>query len=223
MATEWKRGLKRATFRGVPFHTADRSLETGRAIALHEYPKRNSPYPEDMGKEARRWHVDAYVIGDDYMARRDKLIAACEKPGPGSYTDHWGRSSRVAVEKCVLRESSDEGRMAHLLLVLVEAGRGSSAGAPATTAQLASAADALGAVSATQLAARGLVAQKPASIVEALTAFGLPGNLAVGLDSALRSGGAAALSQALETFFGVALSRSVPARTPGTVRQEPLV
>ena len=147
----WKDNLRPASFRGVPFHVSDRELESGRRIELHEFPKRDSPYPEDMGKASREWSVDAYVIGDDYMARRDRLLRACEQLGPGQYVDHWGLGQTVVCRKVKVSETSAEGRFCKLRLDLVEAGGGNLPVAlPATGARLTSAAGALSS------AARGL-------------------------------------------------------------------
>ncbi|MGE0022113.1 MAG: DNA circularization N-terminal domain-containing protein [Hyphomicrobium sp.] len=147
ITSPWKRGLRDAKFRGIAFHVRDREVESGRRIALHEYPKRDAPFPEDMGKATREWSVDAYVIGDDYMARRDSLLKACEREGPGSYVDHWGVSQRVACRRIRLMETSHEGRMCRFSIDFVEAGGGLSAAAPigiaATAVQLATSAASL--------------------------------------------------------------------------------
>lgn len=141
----WKRGLRRASFRGVRFEVRDRELESGRRLAIHEYPKRNTPFPEDMGKATREFGVDAYVIGDDYMSRRDSLLKACEREGAGSYVDHWGVSQRVKCRRIRLMETSEAGRMCRFSIDFVEAGEGGAApfGIAATAVQLAGASSAL--------------------------------------------------------------------------------
>lgn len=137
----WKSGLRRAAFRGVEFHVRDRGHKTGRAIVNHEYPKRDENFAEDMGRDTRKWTVDAYVIGDDYMSRRDRLIDVCEREGAGSYVDHWGRSSTVRCEGCDLKETSEEGRMARFQLSFI------AAGSMGPTASVAGIAAVLGAAS----------------------------------------------------------------------------
>lgn len=216
----WKSGLRPASFRGASFHVRDRGLKGGRALAIHEYPKRNSPYPEDMGREARKWTVDAYVIGDDYMARRDALIAACEKPGPGSYADHWGRSGSVACESFEVKEQSEEGRMCRLSLTFVEASSASMpAAVVATAAVLAGAASGLGAAALAQFAGAGIVGQLPASLGAGMQTLGVPAGNAVQMVSGLSAGSSVAVGLALRSGLGVALSQSVPARIGGAVLQ----
>lgn len=137
----WRRGLRPASFRGVRFHVDSRGFSTGRRIHNHEYPKRDQNYPEDMGRATRRWSVDAYVIGDDYMARRDALIRACEQAGPGQYSDFWRRNGRAVCEECELEEEQHEGRMARFHLSFIDAGGGNVAPlAIAATASLVSSA-----------------------------------------------------------------------------------
>lgn len=137
----WRDNLRPASFRGVEFHIDERGFRTGRRIHNHEYPKRDQNYPEDMGRATRRWSVDAYIVGDDYMQRRDALIRACEQPGPGQYSDFWGRSGRAVVEDCDLQEEQREGRMCRFRLTLIDAGgsSGSGAGGPAPFAIAATA------------------------------------------------------------------------------------
>jgi len=152
----WKAGLRNASFRGVQFHVVDRDFESGRRIHNHEYPKRNSNFPEDMGKSTREFSVEAYVIGDDYMNRRNRLVAACEQEGPGSYVDHWGITQKVVCTKIKLGESSEEGRMCRFRLDFIEAGSGNFApvAIAATAAQLTTAAGALAAAATQSLNAR---------------------------------------------------------------------
>lgn len=118
----WKDRLRPASFRGVRFHVDDRQHQTGRRLAIHEYPKRDKPFPEDMGKATRRWSVNAYVIGDDYMSRRDALLKAGERAGSGTYVDFWTGSHKVVCEHVELRETNHQGRYASISLGLIEAG-----------------------------------------------------------------------------------------------------
>jgi prophage DNA circulation protein len=143
----WKSGLRRASFRGVRFDgVEERELEGGRRIQNHQFPKRDSNFPEDMGMATREFSVDAYLIGDDYMSRRDRLIAACEKKGAGTYVDFWGRSQRVVCPRFRLIEENQEGRMCRFRLDFLADG-GAAAQAPisyaATAVQLASSAASL--------------------------------------------------------------------------------
>jgi prophage DNA circulation protein len=51
------------------FHVETSTRASGRRIVVHQYPKRNIPYAEDMGRDAVKWSFTAYLI------LRDKGIA----------------------------------------------------------------------------------------------------------------------------------------------------
>jgi prophage DNA circulation protein len=84
----WRARLLPASFRGAGFHVETNARASGRRIAMHEFPKRDDPYAEDMGRRARRHPVTAYIVqsvlnGFDYVPERDALIDALEAEGPG--------------------------------------------------------------------------------------------------------------------------------------------
>lgn len=136
--------MRPAAFRGVRFHTDNRGLKGGRRIKNHEFPKRNSNFPEDMGKKTEIYSVNAYLIGDDYMAVRDKLIAACDREGAGSYSDFWNLSKRLVVNDFRVTERQREGRYCVITIEFLEAGGSASPiSRVATAAQLASSAASL--------------------------------------------------------------------------------
>lgn len=110
------------SFRGARFIVPQASLEFGRRVQVHEYPLRDEPYTEDLGRKARRFQVEVFVDGADYLAARDALIEAIEKPGPGTLVHPWYGTRRVAVVEARVRESSRDGGRATFSLTFVEAG-----------------------------------------------------------------------------------------------------
>ena len=90
--------LLQASFRGAPFFCEANSKDTGRRLVVHEFPKKDIPYAEDMGRRAKGFTIRAYCItypltldGDkgqlyniDYRVPRDALIIALEARGPGT-------------------------------------------------------------------------------------------------------------------------------------------
>ncbi|MEX2630033.1 MAG: DNA circularization N-terminal domain-containing protein [Tistlia sp.] len=119
----WRNELLPASFRGATFHVERHDSEVGgRRVHLHQYPGRDEPYAEDLGIDASRYTIDAYVIGDAYMAARDALIAACNKEGPGRLVHPYLGELTVLCPKVRLREERTEGRMARLSLEFVQAG-----------------------------------------------------------------------------------------------------
>ena len=112
------------SFRGVPFRTTDAELQVGRRTAVHEYPGRDVPYTEDMGRRARRYTVDAYLLGDNYLAERDALIAALEQSGPGELVHpRYGRLMVALDGYVTIKEGHTRGGMATLHMTFVESGR----------------------------------------------------------------------------------------------------
>jgi prophage DNA circulation protein len=118
----WRDQLRPASFRGVPFHVEDDDLGAGRRVQIHEYPQRDWPYAEDLGRATRKITVVGYLIGPEYMAARDRLLAAVEEAGPGELVHPQFGSLQVVVEEFRTTHSSREGGMARLSITFVEAG-----------------------------------------------------------------------------------------------------
>ena len=111
------------SFRGVPFRTVDAEIKVGRRNVVNEYPQRDLPYVDDLGRRARRFVVDAYVIGDFYFDKRDALIEAFESKGSGELIHPRYGLRQVSVEGDVsIKESPDKGGMARISVTFVEDG-----------------------------------------------------------------------------------------------------
>lgn len=74
--------LRPASFRGVGFYVMGDKGEYGRRNITHEYPMRDIPYVEDMGQKATKFTVNGYLFGDDWIAQKDAIVAACTARGP---------------------------------------------------------------------------------------------------------------------------------------------
>lgn len=118
----WRDQLQPASFRGVDFKDASNDSSFGRRAQVHEFPLRDKPYVEDLGRKARTYNIDGYVIGTDYIAQRDQLIEALEKPGPGILVHRYYGQIRVQVIDFRVRQSNSEGGWAQFSMVFVEAG-----------------------------------------------------------------------------------------------------
>lgn len=125
----WRERLQPANYRGIAFGVLSSDLETGRRVTAHVYPNREEPFVEDLGRRPRTYRIEAFLVGDDYDTRRDRLIEqATKRPAgfpfrAGSILRHpyLGRV-RVALTSVRVRESFQDGRMARMLLEFVEAG-----------------------------------------------------------------------------------------------------
>src|SRR5215472_7728816 len=58
----WRKKLRTASFKGAPFFVDQQGQSSGRRTVTHEYPKRDIPYAEDMGRAAYRYQMTGYVI-----------------------------------------------------------------------------------------------------------------------------------------------------------------
>ena len=120
----WRDRLRVASFRGVEFQVKASDRSGGRRVALHEYPGRDEPFPEDLGRSAKDFKIDAFVLGDNYDLDRDRLQLALEEAGPGDLVHPYLGDMRVQVfGKFRVRESAKEGRIAYFTITFVEAGK----------------------------------------------------------------------------------------------------
>lgn len=115
------RELVAGSFRGVPFRTVDAEIRVGRRNQVNEYPQRDQPYVDDLGRKARRYAVELYVIGDNYFAERNALIEALEAKGPGELIHPRYGALTVSVDgDAGVKESPDRGGMARITVTFVE-------------------------------------------------------------------------------------------------------
>ena len=111
------------SFRGVEFLWSDADGDLGRRNQVHEYPGRDLPYIEDMGRRARSWSMELIVAGPNYMAARDRLAEALEAPGPGVLVHPTHGELQVSVYAARgPRESTREGGSARFSVTFIESG-----------------------------------------------------------------------------------------------------
>jgi prophage DNA circulation protein len=210
----WRDRYVKGSFRGVPFVSRDREMTGGRRIALFELPYRDTPIGDDMGRRAEEATIECFVIGADYMAKRDALLAALRAFGPGTYVDPWtGEQLQVYAEDWTLSESTDEGGMARFSILFRESGAEKPLAASVDTAALAKATSAdITASLPTDFASRFSVDKAAGFVEEAATDLVERAALVAEL-SASSSGG---LGQALRAFESGL--RLLPAGTASMLR-----
>lgn len=118
----WRKELRPASFRGVPFFVKNAQSQFGRRVVVHEFPQRDQSLPEDMGKKDDAFTIEAVVIGPDYFKARDALIKALKEKGPGTLVHpFYGERIVVLTSPAQLSESFDEGGKARFTLEFIEA------------------------------------------------------------------------------------------------------
>jgi len=118
----WRDQLQQGKFRNVEFFIDSADLNFGRRVKVHEYPGRDKPYAEDLGRQAREFTIDCYVLGPDYFAQRDAMIAAIEQPGSGTLVHPYLGIMKVTITKARKRESTQDGGLCRFTLTCVESG-----------------------------------------------------------------------------------------------------
>ncbi|MFA7942066.1 DNA circularization protein [Pseudomonas brenneri] len=127
----WPEMLNKASFRGVPFAVYGGDARFGRRLALHEYPGRDKPYIEDMGRSTRRIRMSGFLVTDSFvygggnvLAQRDSLVAAVEAAGPGALMHPTLGALKVSVpsEGLSVVERWDMGRYFEISIVFIESG-----------------------------------------------------------------------------------------------------
>ncbi|WP_334130163.1 DNA circularization protein [Sneathiella sp.] len=159
----WRDNLLPADFRGIVFDITEHDFSGGRRGQLNEYANRDRPFFDDTGRKARSFRISGFVIGDDYAARRDRLIDALEKRGPGTLTHPYLGRMQVVCQDFSLHESNSKGRMAEFSMSFVEAG------------ELEYPTTALDDVAAAQSSADGLAAAAQVSFERDYDVAGRPG------------------------------------------------
>jgi prophage DNA circulation protein len=120
--TGWRDQLRPASWRGLACHVEAAEAAGGRRLALHEYPLRDEPYPEDMGRRPRAWTVTAFLLGADVLTAAQKFADALEAEGAGTWVDPWRGELKAVVDQYSWRQSSAEGGIARFEISFREAG-----------------------------------------------------------------------------------------------------
>jgi prophage DNA circulation protein len=127
----WFDDLQPASFRGIPFGVLGGESRHGRRVAVHEYPNRDRPYVEDLGRSTRRISLVGFLVEDSIVygggsaiAQRIALTAAAEQAGPGILVHPTLGELRVSIPDGGLgvMERWDAGRYFELSFSFIEAG-----------------------------------------------------------------------------------------------------
>ena len=118
----WERDYRQARFRDVNFYVdSDDSGPFGRRVAIHEFPERDEPVVQDLGRNKREFTLEGYLLGADYINETNRLIDACEMESPGELV-HPTRGARVV--KCTsmrIRNTSKKRRISYVSLSFIQA------------------------------------------------------------------------------------------------------
>ncbi|RMT82234.1 DNA circularization protein [Pseudomonas viridiflava] len=110
----WRDSLLPASFRGIGFFIEKASVPIGRKGQLHEFPQRDEPYFETLGKQSQIHTVTAFIVGPDCFKQRDKLLQALEAQGAGELVHPWLGRMQVQVGECSMTHALAEGGIVRL-------------------------------------------------------------------------------------------------------------
>lgn len=112
MDQTWRDQMLPASFRGISFLIPQASVPVGMKVQLHEFPQRDEPYAEQMGKQAQVHRLVCWIIGDDCFERRDKFMEAVQTPGAGELVHPWLGRMQVKAGEAELTHDFKQGGMA---------------------------------------------------------------------------------------------------------------
>jgi|DEB0MinimDraft_6_1074348.scaffolds.fasta_scaffold07821_4 prophage DNA circulation protein len=120
----WREEVKGASYRGIRFYVETSSVSFGRRNALHEYPYKNKPFVEDLGRKAKTFSFNAYLLGDDYIRDRTRLIKAIENNETSGTLIHptLGTIQVKPTDGCSISDNGRQGGKGVITLEFVEAG-----------------------------------------------------------------------------------------------------
>lgn len=121
----WSEDLLESSIGGVPWYCQAVATQVGRRTTSKELPFRDTPVREDLGRRSRKYGITAMVIGPDYLAARDAIIAVLEAPGPHLFVHPWMGEVSVIIDEgssLDIQESHAEGGWARFSVNFVESG-----------------------------------------------------------------------------------------------------
>jgi len=130
-AGSWEASLQQASLGGVPFGVNEARVSAGRQQAIHVYPNRDEVWVEDMGKQARRFRVNGFLVensfaygGGGVVGQRERMLAVCESAIPNTLVHPtFGTVKNVrCIGNVEFSERKDLGRVFEFTLVLIVTG-----------------------------------------------------------------------------------------------------
>lgn len=112
-----------ASYGGVHYHVEQQARNSGRRVVLHEYPKRDLPYSEDMGRIAIRYQITGYLIGPSYDVTKKRLIAVLENSEGATLIDPYlAEPKKCICERYSVTENRQRGGYCTFEMSFVELG-----------------------------------------------------------------------------------------------------
>lgn len=106
----WRNELRPASFRGVPFEMVELGGSSGRRMVADESPETDELSPTaDLGRVRPSFQIRGFVTGDDYLDKRDRILAALNARGPAELVHPWRGRLFVQVGEPVTHRHDGAG------------------------------------------------------------------------------------------------------------------
>lgn len=142
--------LRKVSYEGIQFDVDSATLSFGRRTVTHEFPQRDAPYVEDLGKATRQFSIQGFIVGDDFIDRSKRLIDKIEsqvgtdrRANHGKLVHPWLGSLDVTPIDSPSITYDRAKRFCTFTLTFLEAGNESTKKTTSWANQLLSKADAL--------------------------------------------------------------------------------
>lgn len=110
------------SFLGFPFKISRERGQGGRRGPLHEYPDRDLPYFEDLGRKAKEFDLAIYFVGDAADVTAQLFEALLQKGRAGSLILPGLRRERMVARSWSYDRDSGKGNWVAMQVGFVEAG-----------------------------------------------------------------------------------------------------
>lgn len=110
------------SFNGIQFFLDLSQHDTGKRAILHEFPDRNKPVPEDLGRKGKVFKLTMHLIGEDVFSQRDRLLKELNRNGRGELNHPYYGRLLVMVQDVSIREDNKVGRFISVEATFLEAG-----------------------------------------------------------------------------------------------------
>ena len=159
-------------FREAKFRVKAHDTAGGRRVNVHDIPSLDYPIVEDIGLNARRVRFQAYTVGENYLADRDALLAACSRAGFGELWHPYIGSMLCVCETISTSEDRDQFGICAIDMAFVEVEEASPFAKSTKTSVKQEASDAqsaLGTAAEKECATTIIATAAPQQVIDATT------------------------------------------------------
>jgi prophage DNA circulation protein len=117
-----ERFLRPASLRGQGFWINTSEDEPGQRWVTHEFPGRDDPWHEPLGRKTLAFGIEGLLIGDDVVQQANAFRTAVDAPEAARLVHPWYGELDVVVIDCRIHFDQQEGRVARIGLKVQKAG-----------------------------------------------------------------------------------------------------